>query len=140
MTRIVILAELVRAAGNMVIRPRASYWLPLLLVAIPMAALPIAAIIEGDVVLGTIVLALIALIPAYNGWSALDINESRISFYRYGRRVWCLPNNGLSVSLGLGGELPLFRYYHVTSPKGEVGTFPKNMLTDFQTGHVRKGY
>lgn len=117
-----------------IFRPRPAAWLPLLIVAIPIAGLGLASILDGGL-LGVGAFGFAAFLVCYVATARIIIDRGQISFSRYGFTLWSSSTDGLGMQTGLGGELPLFPVYVFVRQSHRVGDVPRNWFrpTDIET-------
>ena len=116
------------AAPVTVYRPRLGFWLPLIIPTLLFIFIGIASLIDGGFVEGLAILAFAAVVVGYNASTRLSVDGEEISFRRYGRTLWRVKADGLCVTSGRAGEVPILPAFILTDEHGRRGAVPKNML------------
>ena len=101
-------------------RPQAKAWLPLLIVALPIAGVGVAALIDGAFI-GLLAIAFAAVIVGYNSTIRLTIADQQISLKRFGLTVWSAPKDAIRIENGRGGDVPIMPAYLFIRHSQQIG-------------------
>ena len=111
---------------------KATSWIPLSVVAVPICVLGFAGALFGSLVSGVLlILGSIGLV-GYNATAQILIDEERLVFRRYFIDLWSVPIKGTIVSMGHAGDFGTLLGLELTTSEGRSRVFPASLFSDDQ--------